>query len=99
MKNLSKKEKQVLEQIQKLGKDGRFFSVEFVKKDGSNRKMVARLGVTYDSKTGEGMGWDPLSRGYLPVWDAQKKDFRMVTLNTVKKLRGRRNREYRYSLN
>lgn len=65
---------------------GKIFAVDFTKKDGSERHMVCRLGVT-KGVTGQGMSYDPLSRGLLPVYDMQKHNFRMVNLNTVRKVK------------
>lgn len=64
----------------------KFFSVEFIKKDGSLRKMVARLGVT-KGVTGEGMKYDPISKGLLPVYDVQKQAYRMININTIQSLK------------
>lgn len=66
--------------------NGRIFTVEFIKKDGSLRKMTARLGVK-KGLTGKGMRYDPIERGLLPVWDMQKKDYRMVNLRTIQSLK------------
>ena len=50
------------------------FSVTFIKKDGSERTMVARLHVK-KGLNGKGMGYNPVEKGLLPVWDMQKKRF------------------------
>lgn len=65
---------------------GRFFSCEFLKKDGSKRAMVARVGVR-KFVTGEGLKFDPASRGLAVAWDAQKQSYRMINLNTLLSLR------------
>ncbi len=64
---------------------GRIFSVEFVKRCGTTRKMVCRIGVTKHLKGGE-LPYDALSKGLLPVWDMQIQDYRMINLNTITKL-------------
>ena len=61
------------------------FSVEFIKKDGTVRNMVARLNVK-KGVNGNGMAYDPISKGLLPVWDMQKNAFRMINMKTVTKL-------------
>jgi len=62
--------------------NGRFFSVCFVKKDGTVRKMTARLGVR-KGINGKGMAYNPSERDLMVVWDTGKKDFRMVNLKTI----------------
>ena len=70
---------------------GKFFVIRFTKKDGSDRLMVCRVGVKgyKDEKgerkelTGKGMSWKPSSRGMRVVWDLQKKEYRLVNLNTA----------------
>jgi hypothetical protein len=73
----------VLAQIQTA--ENTIFSVEFIKKDGTVRNMVARLNVK-KGVNGNGMSYDPIAKGLLPVWDMQKNAFRMIQLKTVTKL-------------
>lgn len=56
---------------------GRWFSVEFIKRDGSLRKMVCRSGVTSHLKGGK-LAYDPEKYNLMTVFDAQKRDYRMV---------------------
>lgn len=63
-----------------------FFSVEFIKKDGSLRKMVCRLGVKKGVK-GVGMSYTPSDHQMLTVYDVQKKAFRTINFNTLKKIK------------
>ena len=63
-------------------KDGKTFTVEFVKKDGTKRVMNARLGVK-KGVNGKGMAYKPTERGLLPVYDMANKGFRMVNFETV----------------
>jgi len=63
-------------------KSGKIFSVTFQKKNGEIRNMNARLGVT-KGLTGKGMAWKPTSKGMLPVYDVQKREYRMVNFNTL----------------
>ena len=64
---------------------GRIFFVEFVKKDGSLRRMTARLGVK-KGITGKGMRYDPAAYGLLPVYDMDLSAWRMINLGTLKRL-------------
>lgn len=72
-----------LEKIQKA--ENTIFSVTFTKKDGTVRTMVARLNVKKGVK-GTGMAYNPIEKGLLPVFDMQKKGFRMINLKTVTEL-------------
>lgn len=66
--------------------NGRFFSVEFLKKDASTRRLNGRVGVKRYVK-GTGMAYDPEERGLLVVYDLQKRGYRMVNLETVKRIK------------
>lgn len=61
---------------------GRIFAVEFVKKDGTLRKMICRTGVKAHLKGGE-LPYDPMTKGLLGVFDMQAQDYRMINLNTI----------------
>ena len=74
------KEKEVRELIKSNG--NRIFSVSFLKKDGTLRKMVCRVGVTKYLKGGE-LPYDPMEKGLLPVFDMVAQDYRMINLNTI----------------
>jgi len=65
-----------------LDTKGKIFTAEFIKKDGSLRVMNCRLGVT-KGVNGKGMSYKPLQRLLMPVFDMQKKEFRMINLNTM----------------
>lgn len=62
------------------------FSVEFTKKDGTYRKMKCRFGVG-KGVTGAGMHYDPLERGMMPVYDMDKRGFRLVTVDNIECLK------------
>lgn len=64
---------------------GKFFTVTFTKKDGTLRKMNARLGVTKHLKGGS-KGYNDSDFNYLTVFDLGKKAYRTVNLSTVKSL-------------
>ncbi len=55
---------------------GKFFTVVFVKKDGTTRVMNARLGVSKHLKGGQST-LDPAQ--YLTVYDMQSEGYRAVS--------------------
>jgi len=61
---------------------GKFFTVTFIKKDGTERVMNARLGVKVYLKGGT-LAYDAESKGLLPVYDMKAKDYRMININTI----------------
>lgn len=65
-----------------LATNGKFFSVSFIKKDGTERKMTARLGVKKDIK-GAGLKFNPSERNLIVVFDIHKKAYRMINLSTI----------------
>lgn len=65
---------------------GKFFTVTFIKKDGSERVMNARLGVKKYLKGGE-LKYNPAEMGMIPVYDMGAKGYRMVNTNTIKNLK------------
>lgn len=73
-----------------LGSEGKIFRVEFIKRGknekdpeaGTLRTMVCRIGVS-KGVTGEGLKFDPLTKGLVIVYDMEKKGYRMVNLDGV----------------
>ena len=63
---------------------GKIFSVSFIKKDGTERNMLCRLGVQKYLTGGKSVN-DPSK--YLTVFDMQKKAYRNVALETIYRLR------------
>jgi hypothetical protein len=61
----------------------KIFAVEFIKKDGSLRKMVCRLGVKKHLKGGE-LKYSPEDFNYLTVFDLQSEEYRTINVNTLK---------------
>lgn len=61
------------------GTGGKFFTVQFIKKDGNVRTMNCRLGVTKGIK---GTGNKKSAPNIITVWDAKKKQYRSVNLET-----------------
>ena len=68
---------------------GKIFTVVFIKKDGSERTMNARLGVKVYLRGGQ-LAYDAESKGLLPVYDMQisgENAYRMINLNTILSLK------------
>jgi hypothetical protein len=61
---------------------GKIFTVSFIKKDGTLRKMNCRLGVTKHLKGGE-LAFDPKEYDLVPVFDVQKNAYRMINTDTL----------------
>jgi hypothetical protein len=76
------------ERFDKIAGDGKIASVDFIKKDGSLRKMVFRTKVT-KGVTGEGMKYNPSDYGLRTVYDMQKGAFRHINLETVISIRAK----------
>ncbi len=74
-----------MSQIQEFKKmvGGKIFSVEFIKKDGTLRKMICRLGVKKHLKGGS-LGYDAEALNYLTVFDLQSEEYRTINVNTLK---------------
>lgn len=71
-----------------IGLKGKIFTVQFVKSNGENRVLNGRLSVGYKRKTNRPVNKDwKHTKGFLSVFDLQKKAFRTVNLNTVSKVR------------
>lgn len=64
-----------------LNSEGRFVSVEFIKKDGTLRKLTGRLGVTKHLKGGVST-LDP--NQYITIFDVEKKGYRAINRDTIK---------------
>ena len=67
---------------------GQFFTVEFIKKDGTLRKMNCRTGVKkYLSNNGKKIQiTSPIDNGILRVFDLQKNEYRSINLDTVNRI-------------
>lgn len=77
---------EILEKINLL--NGQFFTVEFIKKDGSTRLMNCRTGVKkYLSDNGKKIKLTPPSEnGILRVYDIHAKGYRSINIDTIKKI-------------
>jgi hypothetical protein len=60
----------------------RIFSAIFTKADGTERKIVARLGVTKHLKGGE-LAYDAAARNNLIVFDMVKKAYRTIPFDRL----------------
>ena len=60
---------------------GKIFAVQFTKKDGTLRMMLARLGVQKDLKGGNNGGSE--KNGLITVWDMVANGYRMINLETL----------------
>lgn len=66
---------------------GHFFSVSFVKRTtGELRIMNCRKGVRKFVK-GVGAAYDFSEKALVSVWDAQKKEYRVINLETIREIR------------
>lgn len=76
LQNISK-----LEAAQKIrDTKGRMFTVTFIKKsNGEKRVMNARLGVKAYLRGGV-LPYDPNTKGLIPCYDVQKKDYTMINI-------------------
>lgn len=63
----------------------KIFSAEFIKKDGSLRKIVCRLGVKKHLRGGT-LGYDAEALNYLTVFDLQSEEYRTINVNTLKSI-------------
>jgi hypothetical protein len=68
-----------------LRKTGKIFSATFVKKDNTIREINCRLGVK-KGLNGQGMRFNPIEKGLIPVYDMQKEGYRMININTLQEL-------------
>ena len=68
------------------GQGNKVFCVTFTKKDGTDRKMVARLGVKKGLKGGENKVVKP-DNSYMTVYDMQKQAYRTLNLRTIKNIK------------
>jgi hypothetical protein len=83
LQNISK-----LEAAQKIRETkGRMFTVTFIKKsNGQKRTMNARLGVKAYLRGGV-LPYDPNTKGLIPCYDVQTKDYRMINIQGIVNLK------------
>lgn len=73
--------------------EGKVFSVEFLKKDGTLRKMVARLGVTKHLRGG-GKNTCEAYQNLVTVFDMQKEQYRNINVDTLISMKSNGNEYY-----
>lgn len=72
-----------VQQVRQLVGNGKFFSVEFIKRsDGKRRLMLARTGVKA-GVTGAGPAYDPDQHNLLVVYDVHKKAYRSIPADSI----------------
>jgi len=65
-----------------LATKGKFFSVTFTKKDGSQREMTCRLGV-HKNQVGGTNNVVKDSNSYMTVFSVNDDDYRTINLSTI----------------
>lgn len=65
---------------------GHIFSCSFIKKDGTIRDMVCRLGVKKYLKGGQ-LGFNPEEKGLIIVFDTAIKQYRCINVKTLMALK------------
>lgn len=73
-------------ELRELVGTDKIFSVDFIKKDGSLRKMNCRLGVRKHLKGGE-LKFDTVEKNLLPVFDMEKQGYRIINVSTIREIR------------
>lgn len=63
-----------------MATDGKFFSADFIRKDGKKRRIIARLGVKKHLKGGVKK---TLPDNLVTVWDTMKCQYRIINLDTL----------------
>jgi hypothetical protein len=70
-------------------KSKKFFSAEFIKKDGTVRYIYGRSGVKKHLKpNAKPQSYKPSEMGYLTIWDMGKKEYRLINSQTIIKING-----------
>ena len=88
---ITKKEAKHL--LKKMQKDNRMFSLQFIKKDGTKRIMLARFNVT-KGLTGKGAKYNAEDYNLMTVYDMNKSSYRSVPLDRLIGLRTKGKRYY-----
>ena len=69
----------------------KLFSVTFIKKNGEKRNLVGtfspQMWKGIPTTNGKGLSWNPTERGYLVIFDFKNEGWRMVNINTIKKIK------------
>jgi hypothetical protein len=65
-----------------VGNDGKFFSVKFLKKDNTERTMVARLGVKCYTSGGS-LKYKPEDRNNIIVFSTKDQAYRTINIDRL----------------
>ena len=76
---------EIVRLFDEIRNSGCIFSAQFIKKDGTLRRMNCRTKVTKYLKGGK-KGYIPIQKGLITVFDLKKKEYRSVNLNTIQKV-------------
>lgn len=68
--------------LEKLQNTKKIFTVTFIKKDGTERVMNARLDVVKHLQGGS-LPYDAKEKSLLPVFDMQARGYRMINTKTI----------------
>lgn len=68
--------------LEKLQDTKKIFTVTFIKKDGTERVMNARLDVKKHLRGGT-LRYNPGEKLLLPVFDMQSNEYRMINTQTI----------------
>lgn len=68
------------------GTKGKIFTALVTKKDGEERVFNARLGVKKFLRGGS-LKYNPDDHGLIPIFDIQKRAYRMININGIKSLK------------
>ena len=74
-----------VEELRQIVGETKIFTVEFIKKDNTLRVMNCRLGVKKHLRGGE-LPYDAKAKNLLPVFDLQKGEYRIINVDTLKKV-------------
>ena len=69
-----------------IGSNGRIFTVDFIKKDGTPRSMNCRMGVTSYLKGGKA-SYNADDKNMLYVFDMKKRQYRTINATTITAIR------------
>ena len=71
-----------MQDIIDMTSDGKVFSAEFIKKDGTVRTMKARTGVVKHLKGGS-LAFDPKKKKLISVFDMDEQSYKFINFNTL----------------
>lgn len=79
-------DKQIEQAIREAMTSNKIFTVVFIKKNGEERKMTARMGVKKGLKTNKPSTVAHIPK-YLTVYELSKQQYRNVDVETIKKFK------------